>query len=345
MKNELFIRLDEVDKKILIILLRNSRINLTELSEIIGSSYPMTRDRVNNLIKKGVITQFYPVLQFPGIGLRRYMSVYLSIKHSNLQEIIKNLKENNFITEILELQGKYNVSIFLTTNFVKEAYGAVCWIQQICGDDLLDLIVMPTYIVSNMNRNFFLETDYKPEWNKMKTGYFPLFKKQEEIIHLGKPVKLKQEDFKILNYLRTDSEDPLEEISQKIKINDQKIDYKIKKYLKECLITYFTIDIDTDKLGYNKYLVFFNLRGSREGKDKIIKELENINEAFHYYEYFNYWELVVTFCVKDAKHLNQIMTRLQNKYENYIKQYTEMPIIKKHKMTHYPDVEKVYPKV
>src|SRR3990167_9069842 len=137
---EKVVKIDQIDKKILTVLLRNGRINLTELSSIIGHNYPTVRDRLTRLVDKGVITHFYPIVQFPGIGLRRYMSVYLTLKKDDeekVQSLIKKLCENNFLIEVLELEGKWNVSALLTTNYIKQAYETLNWIQQVCEDDLL----------------------------------------------------------------------------------------------------------------------------------------------------------------------------------------------------------------
>ena len=125
MTNQKIVKLDLIDKKILSVLLGNSRINLTELSKIIGHNYPTVRDRVGKLIDRGVISDFHPVLQFPGIGLRRYMSIYMTIKNvdiEKMQSLIKKLCENPFITQVLELEGKWNISLFLTTILNKEQY-------------------------------------------------------------------------------------------------------------------------------------------------------------------------------------------------------------------------------
>src|SRR3989344_2415725 len=106
MINQKIVKLDLIDKKILSVLLGNSRINITELSKIIGHNYPTVRDRVGKLINKGVITDFHPVVQFPGIGLRRYMSIYMTIKNADIekmQSLIKKLCENPFIIQVLEL--------------------------------------------------------------------------------------------------------------------------------------------------------------------------------------------------------------------------------------------------
>jgi len=85
-------------------------------------------------------------------------------------------------------------------------------------------------------------------------------------------------------------------------------------------------------------------------KDKDVKkltkedseELRNTKEAYHYFEYLNYWEIVVTFCVKNRDEIHRIFSDLQTKYGDIIKDHEILWLIKKHKIDPYPDVEKIY---
>ena len=138
---------------------------------------------------------------------------------------------------------------------------------------------------------------------------------------------------------------PLKEIGKKLNVDLTLVDYRIKKMISEKLINYFSIEIDSSKLGYEQYLLFLNLRGSEEDKDKLVEDLKNMKEAFHYYEYLNYWEIVVTFCVKNMEEMNNVFLRLQDKYKDVIKDHEILGMLKKYKKEPYPDVERVYRKI
>ena len=337
------LKLDTIDKKILLVLLKNGRILLTELSKIINHPYPTVRNRVHKLMEKGIIRHFYPVLQYPGIGARRYMSIYITLKNitkEKQQEIIKKLSKNPYLIEVSELQGKWNISLLLVTNYLKECYETLNFIQDLCGEYLTDLIVMPTYTISNLNRQFF--TDLEVDIKNSKTGYYSLIQKTP-LVHLNGKVKLSKEDIQLLDYIKLNGRDTLEEIGKEVKIPSTLVDYKLKKYISDNLVKYFTIEIGPSKLGYEQYLLFLNLRGNSEAKENLIKDLHNIKEAYHYFEYLNYWEIVVTFIVKNREEMYKIFNNLQNKYSSFIKDHEILWLINKHKVEPYPNVKKMNP--
>jgi len=335
-------KLDVIDKKILLVLMNNGRISTTELAKAINHNYPTVRNRVNKLIENGVIRHFYPVLQIPGIGARRYMSIYLNLKNITKEEqgeIFNKLAEHPFLIEVSELQGRWNVSLLLVCNYVKEAYDTLNFIQQLCGKYLTDLIVMPTYMISNLNRRFFADFDFSID--NIKTGYSPLIKKTP-LVFLGEKLKWSGDDVKLLDYIKLNARAGLGEIGKDIGMDPTLVDYKLKRFISKNLIKYFSAEIDSSVLGYEQYLLFLNLRGLEDKKKEIIEELKGIKEAYHYFEYLNYWEIVVTFCVKNRESIHKIFSDLQAKYGEHIKDHEILWLIKKHKIDPYPSVKDVY---
>ena len=342
---EKLVKIDLIDKKILAVLLRNGRINTKELARLIKHNYPTVRNRIGRLIDSKVITHFYPVLQVPGIGCRRFMSVYVSLKTLTLEKqekILKELMKLPLLIEILELQGKWNFSILLVSNYLKESYHTLNKIQEICAEHLNNFTVLQTYLISPLNRKFFLDEEYDIELDKIKTGYQPLIQKVP-MIHLEKPVKLNKEDMKLLNYLKLNARDSFEEIKEAIGIEQAVAHYKIKKYIQTNLIKYFTIEVDNEKLGYSKHVLFLHFRGSEEGKNKFVQEMYKHKKAYHLFQYLDYWEIAVTFCVKSQQEINQIVDNILKKYGEYIKNQELLLVKKIHKSHPYPNIEEVYP--
>ena len=95
-----------------------------------------------------------------------------------------------------------------------------------------------------------------------------------------------------------------EEIGKEIGISHVGVDYKIKKYLDKHLITHFGTEINPEAIGYMSYLLFLRMGGNTKAKEELIKYLaDNVKASYHYYEYIEHWELVITFCVKILRKL------------------------------------------
>ena len=179
--------------------------------------------------------------------------------------------------------------------------------------------------------------------SNIQTGYAPLIR-SKEIIHLPGPIKLNEEDIKVLEHLRFNSRDSLEEISSATSLSSTLVDYKLRKFLSSKLITYFATDISYELLGYEKYILLLNMGGDMASKEKIISDLRTIREAYSYFEFLNYWELAVTFCVKSRENMYRLISELLEKYKSSIRDHDTLWLIKEHKSIHYPCINDIYDK-
>ncbi len=338
MDNGKIVRLDVIDQKILTVLIKNSRVSSLEISKIINHNYPTVINKLNKLVDNGVIRHFYPILQFPGIGIRRYMGIYLKLKDINEIEqirLIKDLAKNPFIIHVYELEGVWNIFLLLTTNYIKTARDTMDFVKQRCGDNLVSFILMPTFTISPLNRKFFLDINFEVKHEDK----YPL-------VHLEREVKLDEKDIKILDFLRLNAKAPLDDIAKEVKLQSSAIIYRLNKYFKLNLIRYYSIDIDPEILGYSQYLMFINMQGNTEAKDSLIKYLkENVKQAYHYFEYIGHWEIVVTFCVKSREEMDKIKHEIMNNFRENIKNHEVVWLKKRHKFEPYPPVSIVYKKI
>ena len=340
--------LDAIDQKILAVLARNSRIATTELAEIIKHHYPTVRNRIAKLVENNVIDYFYPMIQFTGIGIRRCFGIYLSLRDINneeFNEIIKKFVNNPYIIKVYELE-KHNIFLMLTTNFIREARDNMDFIRQACGKNLNSLIAMTPFTIAYFKkRRFFLQTEIEvPE--TIKTGYAKLvWKANNPFVHLTKPVRLNKTDFKILNYIKMNAGASLEDIGKEAGISNVAVDYKLKKYLKNNLITHFGIEINPEVIGYTTYLLFLRMGGNTKAKEELIEYLKKeVKAAYHYYEYIEHWELVITFCVKNREEIEIIKEDIMKRFGQYIKDNEVLWVKKTYKNEPYPNIELVYPK-
>jgi DNA-binding Lrp family transcriptional regulator len=75
-------RLDEIDNRILELLLRDSRIPLAHISEEVGISSPAIRERINKLKQEGIIKGFSTIIDHKKLGLGLTAFIGLSMDES-----------------------------------------------------------------------------------------------------------------------------------------------------------------------------------------------------------------------------------------------------------------------
>lgn len=96
---------DDIDKKLLEELSENGRISYVELSEKVNLSRVGVKDRIENLIEKGVIEKFSAVINSEKIGKNVSAFFDVDVTPNKLEEVAKNLVENPNVASIYQMTG------------------------------------------------------------------------------------------------------------------------------------------------------------------------------------------------------------------------------------------------
>ena len=95
-------RLDKIDKKILIILQRNAKITNSKLSKEIGLSPAPTLERVRKLESNGIISGYHAKLNKSKLGLGVSTFVMVSLKVHNKKNLLSFLDKIKDLENIVE---------------------------------------------------------------------------------------------------------------------------------------------------------------------------------------------------------------------------------------------------
>ncbi len=97
-----------------------------------------------------------------------------------------------------------------------------------------------------------------------------------------------------------------------------------------CSSNGFSLDINTNKLGYKYFKIDFYLKEYSK-RHQIIKYIE-MNPYLMYVDYtLGYADLELEFFLKDVNHMHQIVEDISAKFPKIIKNYTYFQIIDEHK--------------
>ncbi len=99
--------LDNVDRKILNILQRDSRTPFSRLAKMLDLSESTIHMRVKRLVKEGVIKNFGIEIDLDRIGLTVLAFVLIKAEPKKYEEILKKLVEMNEIYDIYDVTGEY----------------------------------------------------------------------------------------------------------------------------------------------------------------------------------------------------------------------------------------------
>lgn len=130
-------KIDEVDYKILLVLLKNARMKTIDIARKIGTTEIVVRYRINNLIKKGIIIGFRSFLNINKLGY-----IYFKV-HFTLQNLTSEKKKRLFdyihshpntihTTELVggadletEFQVKSNEELYNHIEVIRKTFGEI----------------------------------------------------------------------------------------------------------------------------------------------------------------------------------------------------------------------------
>jgi len=103
--------LDELDRKIIMILLEDARASYVDLAHRLGIAESTAYNRLNKLVNADVIQNFTAIVDLKKLGLT-CASFLLEVEHGKTPKVINALKNMKNIVSIIELADKYNLMAF-----------------------------------------------------------------------------------------------------------------------------------------------------------------------------------------------------------------------------------------
>jgi len=107
---------DETDRKIIDCLVEDGRKSYVELAEEVGLSRVAVKDRINNLIEKGVIENFTITVNSEKFGKRVSAFFEVDVEPKNLQEVAGNLANNPNVASIYQMTGPSTLHMHVLVN-------------------------------------------------------------------------------------------------------------------------------------------------------------------------------------------------------------------------------------
>ena len=103
--------LDELDRQIIELLIKNARMSYSEIGQKIGISRVAVKMRVQALEEKGIIEEYTTIINPQKIS--GAVSCYFEIetKPESLMEVAEILKNNDTITQIYRVTGKSRLHV------------------------------------------------------------------------------------------------------------------------------------------------------------------------------------------------------------------------------------------
>ena len=135
-------------------------------------------------------------------------------------------------------------------------------------------------------------------------------------------MKLDLKDKKILYELSKNCRLPTSRIAKSVGLSQQVVDYRINRLVKLGVITAFITEINVEKLGFNRHIMYLQLKKVDETKEK------EIIAYFVKHPFLTWivtstgkWSIIMDIIAKDLKQVSEIIDELKQKYGEFFGEY------------------------
>ncbi len=118
--------LDELDQKIVKLLIRNARMSYSDIGQEIGISRVAVRSRVQALEEKGIIEEYTTVINPQKISGAVSCYFEMEITPEALPQVVDILQKNDVVTQIYRVTGKCRLHVHAVAASSEEMEQLIC---------------------------------------------------------------------------------------------------------------------------------------------------------------------------------------------------------------------------
>ncbi|TCS93224.1 Lrp/AsnC family transcriptional regulator [Hazenella coriacea] len=105
--------MDDLDKKILMVLQDHARISMTELGKVVALSQPAVTERVRRLEEKGIIDHYRAIVSPNKVN--KHITAYLLFHTKGCESFVDYCQSTPDVMELHRISGQYNFLVKVVT--------------------------------------------------------------------------------------------------------------------------------------------------------------------------------------------------------------------------------------
>jgi len=298
--------MDKIDRKILKVLLENSRTPLSQIGKKVRLSRENVYYRIQNLIKKRIIKDFVTSIDYESLGFQQF-TVFIEFDKINKEKellVVDYLKKEKCVSWIGILSGKWSLTfdVFTKTNselniFITKFFNNF---EKNIGE----------YIILNLQEsNYF--------FNKIINEDITFSPKNNQ-----RNFKIDKTDLEILKNLNKDAKISYVDLSHSLKLTPNAIKNRIQNLEKSNVILGYSISINHKhfELEWNGLQIKLR-KQSKELEDKIKSYFKAEKKIIFYYHYnkSGIYDFDIGIVVKNSSELRNFINQLRKQFYDEIR--------------------------
>jgi Lrp/AsnC family transcriptional regulator, leucine-responsive regulatory protein len=300
--------IDLKDRKILYELDLNSRQSYAELGKKVGLSKETTFYRVNKLVEKNIIKNFYARIDTSKLGkiiFRTFIRTY-NLTPEKEQDLLKYIIKQNQVGWCVTVDGNWNINFIYWADNINDFSKFWRDFMERYGDYIENkkISVFDRYI--QFPKLFLLEN--KTEIN------------QEYVCGRSEKISLGEKDLEIIILLSNNSRIPTIDIAKKLNLSPQTIKEKIKMLKLKKIIIGFGISLGLKEIGYNYYKAHIKLnRFNKKRFEEMIQMSKQQPNVIYTNEIIGGDDLELDIYAKNRTELQKILNDYKYSFSDIIR--------------------------
>jgi len=316
--------IDEKDRKILVELDKDARQADSEIAKKVGLSKQVVNVRIKNLVEKGVISNFYTIVNVGNLGLNTHY-IFLQLEKINKEEeetLLNKINLLDYVGWLVSGMGRWDVIININVDSVLSLEKCLNQIISLCGKHLHEYLFTTLINAEHLGYKSILGSkDSRPIYQGEKQGIF----------------KIDITDEKILRILSNNSRLPITKISEKSKLPIHVINYRLKNLIRKGIIEGFKPKINISKLGYQWHLLLIQFQNVSEERKKEFIEYCKLNKTIYYItNTIGNYNVMLDIHVRNVEEFKAVLLDLKDKFSDVIRLYESVIIFEEYKINYIP---------
>lgn len=302
-------KLDLKDRKLLFALDFHARDSNSVIAKKIGLSKQGVDYKIRNLMKKGVIRGFVPIIDASRLG---YFYGRMFIKFHNLTkkketEITKELVADKAVMWILKIEGPYDFAFATWVRSLKELKQISERLSERFGNYIKEKRESVGIRLAHFQSRYLIGTS-----------------KSEQIV-FEEPttlVEIDELEKEILRALSKDARTSLVNIAKSSGISAKVVAYHLKKLKEEKVLLGYSPIIDNDLIGFTFYKVLFYLKNvTKEEFDRFRSYLKGCPEIMYIVEEVGITDMDFELMLPSGESVFDFVDKIRFEFPILIKEY------------------------
>jgi len=295
-------KIDEIDAKILKMLLEESRTSFTDIAKECKITVGAVRMRYKRLWKEGTINGEVTLVNPHCLGFRHIIDLGIVTDAEDEKDVARYLESKPYISQVVVHLGKYN---FLGKIALRDLNQLTTILEDLEANPKIKR-VDSTIWAEAINCEFPSNLLIKPL--PLNNGHTerPALTNMDQA-----PIKLDEIDRKIAILLTNKSRTPFRQIAEQLNISTKTVIQRYKK-LRENLLVRSTITLDLNKLGYHALADLYLKVKNRSKMNEIYNQLLHIPNVIVIIRLIGTYDLYVAVALEDFNKMFEISERIRN---------------------------------